>query len=319
MSATKENAYEEASVTEVAGSVYDLPSTKAVIRYLHASLGIPTKCTLLNAIKHGNLTSFPGLTANVVTKYFLGSDKTQKGHMRQIRRGVESMKDKPKQSELEAEDNVTSPIAQKKDVYEKVFDVTKKAMYSNQTGRFPVTSSLGHKYFMVAVKLDGNYIDAEAMTSKDTKELTRAYQNIWKRWEATEVISPNWHVLDNEAPKDFKTNIRKNGCFVELTLADVRRRNIAEQAIQTWKGHFISVLAGVDDKFPLHEWDRLIQQVTLTLNLLRQSNVSPNVSAYAHHHRQFNYKRMQLAPMGCPVQFHENLKQRRTFGEHAAD
>ena len=86
-----------------------------------------------------------------------------------------------------------------------------------------------------------------------------------------------------------------------------------------WKGHFISVLAGVDDKFPLHEWDRLIQQVTLTLNLLRQSNVSPNVSAYAHHHRQFDYNRMPLAPIGCAVQFHENPNRRRAFGEHAAD
>ena len=73
----------EVSVTEVAGSVYDLPSIEAVIRYLHASLGFPTKNTLLRAIKHGNLSSFPGLTVNTVTKYFPESDETQKGHMRQ--------------------------------------------------------------------------------------------------------------------------------------------------------------------------------------------------------------------------------------------
>ena len=71
------------SVTEVAGSVYDLPSTEAIIRYLHASLGFPTKNTLLRAIKHGSLSSFPGLTASAVTKYFPESDETQKGHMRQ--------------------------------------------------------------------------------------------------------------------------------------------------------------------------------------------------------------------------------------------
>ena len=211
------------------------------------------------------------------------------------------------------------PSNEKKDVYVKVFDATKKAMYSDQTGRFPVTSSRGHKYVMVAVELDGNYIDAEAMTSRDTKELIRAYRSIWKRWEATGVVSPNWHVLDNEAPAEFKHVIRKNGCIVELTPADVHRRNIAERAIQTWKGHFIAVLAGVDEKFPLHEWDRLISQATLTLNLLRQSNTSPNVSAYAHHHGQFNYDRMPLAPMGCAVQFHEKPNRRRTFGEHAAD
>ncbi len=63
-------------------------------------------------------------------------------------------------------------------MYVKVFDATKKAMYSNQTGRFPVTSCHGHKYVMVTAELDGNYIDAKATTSKDTLELTRAYQNI---------------------------------------------------------------------------------------------------------------------------------------------
>ena len=126
MRATTENAYEEVSVTEVAGSVYELPSTKAVIRYLHSSLGFPTKSTLLNAIKHGNLTSFPRLTTSAVAKYFPESDETQKGHMRQTRQGVRSMKEKPKQLQLETKDNVTRPTEQKKDVYVKVFDATNR-------------------------------------------------------------------------------------------------------------------------------------------------------------------------------------------------
>lgn len=99
----------------------------------------------------------------------------------------------------------------------------------------------------------------------------------------------------------------------------MHRRNIAERVIQTRKDHFISVLAGVDAKFPLHKWDRLLPQATLTLILLRQPNVSPHVSAYAHHHGQFDYNRMSIAPMGCTVQIHEKPKQRKTFGEHAAD
>ena len=83
---------------------------------------------------------------------------------------------------------------------------------------------------------------------------------------------------------------------------------VAERAIKTWKDHLISVLAGVDAKFPLHEWDRLIPQATLTLNFLRQTKVSPNVSAYAHHHGQFDYNRMPLVPMGCAVQLREKPK-----------
>ena len=53
-----------------------------------------------------------------------------------------------------------------KDVYLRVFNTTKMAMYTDQPGRFPITSASGHKYTMVAVELDGNYIDAEPMKTQ---------------------------------------------------------------------------------------------------------------------------------------------------------
>ena len=111
---------------------------------------------------------------------------------------------------------------------------------------------------MVAVELDGNYIDGEPIQSRKAKSLTKAYQAIFQRWKATGVICPNWHILDNEAPKELKQAIRENKCRVELTPADQHRRNAAERAIQTFKGHFISVLAGVDNNFPINQWDELL-------------------------------------------------------------
>jgi hypothetical protein len=38
--------------------------------------------------------------------------------------------------------------------------------HSDQTGRFPVTSSSGNKYIMVLVEVNGNFIDAEPMKNK---------------------------------------------------------------------------------------------------------------------------------------------------------
>lgn len=38
------------NIDEAAMNVYELPSTKEVIRFLHAALGFPTKATLLTAI-----------------------------------------------------------------------------------------------------------------------------------------------------------------------------------------------------------------------------------------------------------------------------
>ena len=148
--------------------------------------------------------------------------------------------------------------------------------------------------------------------------LTKAYQAIFQRWKATGVIFPNWHILDNEAPEELKQAIRENKCRVELTPAYQHRCNAAERAIQMFKGHFISVLAGVADGFLINQWDEWLPQTILTLNLLRQSNVAPNISTYAYHHGSFDYNSMPLAPMGCAVQFHIKPG-RKTFGEHSED
>ena len=303
-------------IDEAAMNVYDLPSTKEVVRFLHASLGFPTEPTLLTAARKGNLVTFPGLTPENITKHFPESDETQKGHMRQSRQKVRSTKVPDEDAMLEIK---PTPGVKHKDVYLRVFDVTKKSMYTDQSGPFPRKSRRNNQYIMVAVELDGNYIDAEPLKTRKAKDLTEAYQKIYQRWKATGVICPNWHILDNEAPAEFKQAIRENKCRVELTPPDMHRRNIAERAMQTFKGHFKSVLAGVSDDFPIREWDELIPQTVLTLNLLRQSHVSPNISAYSHHHGSFDYNRMPLAPMGCAVQFHIKPDRRKTWGEHSMD
>ena len=131
------------------------------------------------------------------------------------------------------------PGVKHKDVYLMAFDATKKSMFTDQTGRFPIMSACGNKYILVAVELDGNYIDCEPLQSRTAQSLTKAYQAMFQHWKATRVICPNWHVLDNKAPEKLKQAIRENRCRVELTPADQHRQNVAERAIQTFKGHFI--------------------------------------------------------------------------------
>ena len=314
---------------EAIHNVYELPSMQQVVRFLHAALGFPTKQTLIAAINNGHLNTFPGLTAHNVSKHFPESDETQKGHMKQQRQGTRSTKPKMTNpsdsepnnpaSEATPNESTTQPGIKHRDVYLHVYDATKRSMYTDQTGKFPIVSARGNQYIMVAVELDGNYIDGEPMKTREASSLVKAYNAIMERWSATQVIAPNWHVLDNEAPQELKEAIRKNGCTVELTPPDMHRRNIAERAIQTGKNHFISCLAGLPDDFPIREWDELLPQVFLTLNLLRPSNVAPKISAYAYHHGQFDYDRMPLAPMGCAVQFHIKPKRRKSWGEHSED
>ncbi len=129
---------------------------------------------LLTAIHHKNLVTFPGLTSENVNKFFPESDETQKGHMKQTKQGVRSTKVIDEDAMLKAEAMPQpKPGVKHKDVYLRVFDATKKAMYTDQPGRFPITSAQGHKYTMVTVELDGNYIDAEPMKSRTAKELSQ--------------------------------------------------------------------------------------------------------------------------------------------------
>jgi hypothetical protein len=66
-------------------------------------------------------------------------------------------------------------------------------------------------------------------------------------------------------------------------------------------------------------WDRLLPQTILTLNLLRQSNVAPTVSAYQYVNAPFDYNRMPLATMGCAVQIHGSSERRGTWAANLSD
>ena len=171
---------------------------------------------------------------------------------------------------------------------------------------------------MVMVEIDSNVIDAEPMKNKTGAEHIKAYQELLKRMKASGVCKPKKHVLDNEASNEYQDEIRKE-CKMEMVPPDTHRQNIAERAIQTFKNHFISILSGVDPRFPISLWSKLIPQAVLTLNLLRPSNVCPNVSAHAFMHGQFDYNAMPLAPLGCAVQLYLKPHRRKSWGQHAND
>jgi hypothetical protein len=163
--------------------------------------------------------------------------------MKRQRQGVRSLRVRE-----ETETNI--PATPKvKDIYIKIHNAT-ETMHTNQTGRFTATSSKGNQYIMVIVEADGNFIDAEPMKNNSEGAMIKAYQTLWNRLTASGTVKPKTHILDNEASMEFKREIQKN-CAIQLVPPDNHRRNLAERAIQTFKNHFKSVLAGVDDSFPM--------------------------------------------------------------------
>jgi hypothetical protein len=89
--------------------------------------------------------------------------------------------------------------------------------------------------------------------------------------------------------------------------------NQAERAIQTFKVHFILILASVNNKFPLLLWCHLQEPTKLTLNLLCQFKVAPKISAYVHVHGPHDYLIKPFAPLGCAIQAHLKPEDCRTW------
>ena len=75
--------------------------------------------------------------------------------------------------------------------------------FSDQTGRFPKTSSKGSKYIMVVYDEDANAILAEALNSRSEHELVRAMTKIHE-YLKQRGVNPEIQILDNECPALLK-------------------------------------------------------------------------------------------------------------------
>jgi hypothetical protein len=283
---------------------------------MHTVCGYPVKSTWLKAIKAGNNVGWPMLTEQNVQKYYSKTIETAKGHLNQMRKNVRSTKAKP--TPLETCD--TSQLHGKKvrDVYTETYSV-RQNMFSNQTGQFHMRSQRGNKYIMVVVEINSNAILVEPMKSHKDEEMIRAYNALLLRLKRAGIV-PKKHVLDSEVSENMK-NYKRDTCKFEMELVPpgCHQRNTAEVAIRNFKANFLSVLAGVADDFPPSLWDRLLPKTDITINLIRQSNATPNVSAYAHLSGPFDYNKMLLAPIGCEAQVHEKTDKRGTWAYHLVD
>ena len=73
---------EKDGLRQEVNNVYNIPSTKESVRYLHAAAGFPVQETWIDAIKAGNYTTWLGITVKTVNRHFPESEETQKGHMK---------------------------------------------------------------------------------------------------------------------------------------------------------------------------------------------------------------------------------------------
>jgi hypothetical protein len=126
-------------------------------------------------------------------------------------------------------------------------------------------------------------------------------------------------VMDNQASQTIKKFFTKNQCKYMLVEPHNICVNEEERAIQTFKDHFVSMLATTDSKFPLQLWDRLAPLVKNTLNMLHPSQINPNVLAYEAVHGPYDWNRFPLVPPGCKAVIYEFPEARTSWGSRGTD
>jgi len=294
-----------------------LPSTAAtLVKFQLTCLFSPVLTTVGHALAASIMPAFPGLTLKALHKHGSPSIHTQKGHMDQTRANQAS----------------TSNIEELEHFFPKMLNENKTEHYcfaaittaptktgsanvtfSDQTGKFPFKSQSGNQHLFVFYHYNSNYIHLEPMKNKSQAELLKVYSKTLKMFISAGTKS-TLHILDHECPQSLKDYMRAAGVHYQLTPPGTHRCNYPERSIRTAKAHIISGLSSVNPRFPMHQWDQLIPQAEITLNLLRGSRINPKLSAYTQINGIFDPLATPLGPPGCLVLAHKKTIRTTNLG-----
>ena len=95
---------------------------------------------------------------------------------------------------------------------------------------------------MVLTEIDSNAIMVKPMKSCKNAKMIRSYRAMMIRLKQAGII-PKKYILNNEVSENVKTMIQEEyNMQMEFVLLGCHRHNAAEDAIQNYKLHFLSVL-----------------------------------------------------------------------------
>ena len=294
--------------------------------YLHACAGSPPISSFLRAIKNGNLITWPGIDSVNFSKFLKPKIATAKGHLNQEKKNLQSTKPKIKIEAMNHVQEATDfcppseePNMKTLECFSTIIDndAWGKA-YHDLTGQFPHVSTRGNKYILVHYDYDSNAILAEPLKNRTSGEIKRAWLVLFEKLKRNG-NAPKIYIMDNEASHELKQACKKYNLAYQLVPPHMHRRNAAERAIQSFKNHFLALLATCDPNFPVEEWDRLLSQCLLTLNLLRNARVNTKLSAWTYLFGNFNFNATPLAPPGTKILLHLKSKVRGSWSYHGEE
>jgi hypothetical protein len=221
----------------VANNFYELRNTGALVNYFHKAIFIPTKYALLQAIKTGNLITWPGLSEQAISKHLKVTPATTMGHIDQRHQYMRSTSKVPITSDIEDE-TVTPASSGSKTHLVYAVVIYQGQLFTDLMGRFLVRSSKGNCYIMICYSYDCNYVKAVPMRSSYAYEWLKAYEHIHQEL-TSRGFKPKLQTLDNEASAALKSFLTDNDVEYQLVPPHCHRRNATERAIRTFKEHFV--------------------------------------------------------------------------------
>ena len=285
--------------------------------YHHTSWWSPTQSGRGKAIPKNFFISWPGLSLDLVHKHLSKKQSTILRHLQQPRNGLRSPQEKVIHSDPDPEQDQFPPSTQSEEtnlVFFKTVDISGN-IYTDQIGRFPVTSSQGNKYILVAYHYDSSTIHAEPINTRSWLDLKTAYQKLHSRL-TNRGLKPHLYILENDCPNVLKHFMREINENFQLVLHHIYWRNSADRAIQTFKEHVISGISSTHKYFLVHLCCPILLHVIHTLKLLWQSLMNLKIAGYAYLNGELDYNATPLSPPGTQVIIHENPTVRGRWTSH---
>jgi hypothetical protein len=207
--------------------------------------------------------SIPGLTPALIRAHLPQSTATNKGHMRCHRANMASTRNAHANiMAARADVNSMSPTLEFCSLQEMFFfaalaDANTGRMYTDLTRAFPVSSFKNMQYIFVAYIYNLNAIIVQPMLSRANAAMIAAFTEFFAVLQAQD-YQPALNVMDNECSKTMEKHIRAIRMNIQLVPPHNHQVNAAEQAIATFKEHFVAALATIDMLCPLQLWDEFL-------------------------------------------------------------
>ncbi len=125
---------------------------------------------------------------------------------------------------------------------------------------------------------------------------------------------PKVNVMDNQTTNVITAYLKPKNISLQLIEPHNYHLNASEQTTQTFKNRFIGALRTTDVNFPIQHWYKLTLQVQGLINLLRQSQINPNMSGHKALNGPYNWNQYPMAPPGTKEITYKDLDTRASWG-----